>query len=105
MPHVTIKIEIQMLGFMSLSTTSDGTSKIAYRKKKTVNAMLYCGPVNSRSAFMPATRALAMLLPCQWSAISLCGPLQACGRPTIEECKQVYYRENRDQSEVDLAED
>jgi hypothetical protein len=89
MPHVTIKIEIQMLGFMSLSTTFDGTSKIAYGKKKTVNAILYCGPVNSRSAFMPATRALAMLLPCWKSVISLRSPLQAYGRLTIEERKQI----------------
>jgi hypothetical protein len=58
MPHVTIKIEIQMLGFMSFSTTFDRTSKIAQGKKNTVNAMLYCGPVNSRSAFMPATRGI-----------------------------------------------
>jgi hypothetical protein len=29
MPQVTINIEIHMLGLMSLSTTFDGTSKIA----------------------------------------------------------------------------
>lgn len=29
MPQVTIKIEIHTLGFMSLSTTFEGTSKIA----------------------------------------------------------------------------
>lgn len=82
MPQVTIKIEIQMLGLMSLSTIFEGTSKIAYGKKKleiivvrassgrgirhvdtyTVKAMLYCCPVNSNSWFIPATRALAMLL-------------------------------------------
>jgi hypothetical protein len=71
-----------MLGLISFSTTFDGTSKIAYGKKKlmtrvssmsdlraldvssthTVKAMLYCDPVNANSVFMPATLALAMLL-------------------------------------------
>lgn len=72
----------------------------------TVKAMLYCAPVNSSSSFIPATRALAMLLPsCPLARVQAKGFVSLHQTLTIQEAEQVQYCEQRYQSEVDLSKD
>lgn len=55
MPQVTIRIEIHKLGLMSFNTILEGTSKIAYGKKKLIISV---SSVSDREEFdIPLTQS------------------------------------------------
>jgi hypothetical protein len=105
MPQVTIRIEIHKLGLMSFNTMLEGTSKIAYGKKKLVIGVSCVFDLGEfEISVLTRSKPCCTAVPSTQLRVHA-GDLSVGDVAAVEERQEIKYREGRDQSEVDFAKD